>query len=643
MAKAKGREKVRRRLSLSVRLSLLVLFAALLPLAAVVGINDYFARGTLIQQSRAALTPDANARAATVARYMWERMADTLALTNSQALPTLPAFIGCSLPEQPPELNCGMEMPLYQGSVERALSVGPSRDRNYGDWNLYFANGQMLISSNPHVAASSVKVPQEDLLAVAKQGKPWVSGVRYDQTSKRAYVYIYAPVFPTGQTQPILGFMRATLNLDYVWGVVGDEQNANGSGSYAFISDENGVRIADTHTDELFHSIQPVAASAASVIAAEHRFGSSSSAIPQLSLPNANSYQNVEVSLQDPNVLKSAELQNPDIEKILKGADVPWLHWSYYVLSPLSTVTSVADSQIRTSLISAAVIAVLAVLIGLIVGRGTTHPVRDSAAELAGAATALKKLASRQQSSAGEQQWVVDACKTGLDSVSYLSDAMNQAARRIIDASNWFSEYWDRLTEEQARRTVQHLLELARYIDEAARRQQASSERMGKAIAVTMQVSDQLVAGATAATQSADQLEQVVRDLRHVVGGSIPAPVEDDEFGEGEQMGLMPSPAMMPTPAQPPMRGIRSGRLQMPVSQPGQRQLAAPAGARAPQAPMGSWGSQRRPGESQVFNSGGGYGDYSGGYGDYGTGDQSPEQWSRMSGPASGPDGWGNR
>src|SRR5262249_30246317 len=105
------------------------------------------------------------------------------------------------------------------------------------------------------------------------------------------------------------------------------------------------------------------------------------------------------------------------------------------------------------------------------------------------------------------------------ESVRYLSDAMHQAARRIIDASNWFSDYWNRLTEEQARRTVQHLQELAHYIDEAARRQQLSSERLGKAITVTRQVSDQLVAGAGAANQSAEQLEQVVHDLHRVVGG----------------------------------------------------------------------------------------------------------------------------
>src|SRR5258708_24845047 len=109
---------------------------------------------------------------------------------------------------------------------------------------------------------------------------------------------------------------------------------------------------------------------------------------------------------------------------------------------------------------------------------------------------------------------------------------MNQAARRIIEASNWFGDYWDRLTEDQARRTVQHLLELARYVDEAARRQQASSDRLGKAITVTTQVSDQLAAGANAATTSAEQLEQVVTNLQRVGGGRVPCMA-----GVGEGVG----------------------------------------------------------------------------------------------------------
>jgi hypothetical protein len=164
---------------------------------------------------------------------------------------------------------------------------------------------------------------------------------------------------------------------------------------------------------------------------------------------------------------------------------------------------------------------------------------------------------------------------------------MNQAAKRIISASNWFNDYWDRLTEDQARRTVQHLLELAHYIDEAARRQQASNDRMDKAITVTQQVSDQLVSGASEANRSAGQLEQVVDDLQHVVGGRAQPHVVRVPAGtpNGAQNGRAMQPAGAMAPARPagrPMNGQMGGPMQ-------------------PMGPMGGPPSRRNPG-SRAFN-----------------------------------------
>jgi hypothetical protein len=307
----------------------------------------------------------------------------------------------------------------------------------------------------------------------------------------------------------------------------------------------------------------------------------------------------------------------------LTNAPIP-IGWSYFVLSPISTVTAVANNQIKTSLMIAAVIAVLAILLGLIIGQRVARPVHAATAELEGAATALKLLASHQQSSAGEQQWVVDACKTGLDSVRYLSDAMNQAARRIVDASNWFSDYWDRLNEDQARRTVQHLLELARYIDEGARRQQVSNDRLGKAITVTDQVSDQLVAGAAAATESAEQLEQVVSNLQRVVGGRrrLLTQRELEQFDYGDPAGAL----ALPAPAQPgtPRIAPYSNRLDPSM---------APMGPQAPRAPQAPWNANN---PSQTFDT------YDTGYVGAGGGGSNPQnghalqQWPPTRQPASG-------
>lgn len=659
------RREQRRRLPLSARLSLLVLAAALLPLAAVVGVNDYFARDKLVQQGTSALTNDAAAKVSLVDTYLHERALDGAALAS---LPTTPAYLAClaaQAPGTPRELafainqqaNCGdpqLGITFYAGSNCRAANVGVVRDSNYTRWSLFAVNPlnpaseavQLLSSGTPDCKpVSSPAVPKEDLAPVL-QGKPWISAVYYDAASKHAYVNLYTPVpvdlGPLGTK--VLGFSRATLRLDYIDQIINDEQGANGSGSFAFVTDQNGVRVVDANASDRFTAITPLDAATQQLITSEQRYGGGS-AVAQHVLSAAASSLKSKAS-QD----SFQGLATPDgtVSYQFVRIHLKNVPWTYFVLSPLPTVTAVADAQVNLSLFSAGIIAILAVLIGLIVGRGTARPVQSATSDLEGAAVALQRLAARQQSSASEQQWVVDACKTGLDSVRYLSDAMNQAARRVFDASNWFHDYWDRLTEEQARRTVQHLNELARYIEEAARRQQASSERLGKAITVTIQVSDQLVAGANAATESATQLEYVVGNLQRVVGGKTGRNALDEmgeQADEAEQMALVASPYADQQP----------GRLQMPMPQ-SPRQLAAP-GAPAngwnsapPRAPRAPWAA---PGQSQVFDGsymGSPSGAYSPSYGPaYGQpayGQQSQQdQWAGagQSGSAGHANGWGER
>jgi hypothetical protein len=218
---------------------------------------------------------------------------------------------------------------------------------------------------------------------------------------------------------------------------------------------------------------------------------------------------------------------------------------------------------------------------------------------------------------------VVDACSTGLESVRYLSDAMHQAARRIIDASNWFSDYWNRLTEEQARRTVQHLQELAHYIDEAARRQQMSSERLGKAITVTRQVSDQLVAGAGAANQSAEQLEQVVHDLHRVVGGRARQLDYGEPLGDGQ---MDEEPLMLPAGQYGMDPGYMNGAQ---YGQPAYGQGAYGQPGYSQPQPNGAdqRGDQRRP---RIPNPPSMWGDYISPPSNYGSGNgrsNMPSQW----------------
>ncbi|MGH3626324.1 MAG: cache domain-containing protein, partial [Sciscionella sp.] len=474
---ALAKKRGRRRLPLSARLTILVLFAALIPLAAVVGINDYLSRGALLDQGHAALSTDANAKSTLIQTYIHERLLDGQALAS---LPTAVGFLACIELQAPPTaLACDQQAALYKDSSQRALAVGMVRDKNYTLWSIYDATGHVQLTSDTTAQQAAPPPTSEDLDSVLKQGAQRVSDVYYDPTAKEAFVRLYTPIEATaGDPKTVLGFLQATLHLDYIWTIVKGEHGLNGAGSYAFMTDDNGIVIADPNESNLFTTVQPLDANTQHQIATEKRFGTSDN-VPERLLPGVESSlaasrnEDTFEGIAQP----GASTQYQFVR--VRLTDVPW---SYFVLSPVATVTRVADDQIRTSLLSAGVIAILAVLIGLFIGSRITGPVRGSAAELQGASAVLKDLAARQENSASEQHWVVDACRTGLESIRYLSDAMNQAARRIIESSNWFNEYWDRLTEEQARQTVHHLAELAHYIDEAARRQQASNARMDKAI-----------------------------------------------------------------------------------------------------------------------------------------------------------------
>jgi hypothetical protein len=517
------RSRSRRRLSLSWRLSLLLLGAAVLPLVAAVGITNYLTRNSLVAQGRATLSTYASARVALLDSYLHERVLDGGALASLETAPELLACEQLPLDQLPPTLACdAASVRGYVASVARALVVGTHRDQNYTAWTMYDRGWHLLLSSNPQlIATGGMPVPQEDQTPV-DQGKPWISGVYDDPKTTHASIYIYYPIvpdirLPASATNPVLGALQATLRLDTVWSIVQDsgKLGANHDGSYAFVTDANGVRIADGHANELFTSVAPLAPAAQQLISSEQRYGNASP-VPVTSLPQVASQLAAsasETAFQSIAVPGSQTLYQYDRIHL---QNVPW---TYFVLSPLASVTAVADDQLRTSLVIAGVVALLAVLLGLLIGTRTAAPVQRSVADLRGASATLNGLAAKQQNSASEQLWVVDACKTGLESVRYLSDAMHQAAHRVVEAGNWFGEYWDRLNEDQAQRTVQHLRELAQYIEEAARRQWASSERLDKAITVTTQVSDQLANGAAAAATSAGQLEAVVDQLRRVVGG----------------------------------------------------------------------------------------------------------------------------
>jgi X-X-X-Leu-X-X-Gly heptad repeat protein len=68
------------------------------------------------------------------------------------------------------------------------------------------------------------------------------------------------------------------------------------------------------------------------------------------------------------------------------------------------------------------------------------------------------------------------------------------------------------------RRGLEQIVTASRYIEEATNHQSSSNQKLATALKVATQVTEQLAAGATSATDAASQLEDVVQQLRSVVG-----------------------------------------------------------------------------------------------------------------------------
>jgi hypothetical protein len=192
--------------------------------------------------------------------------------------------------------------------------------------------------------------------------------------------------------------------------------------------------------------------------------------------------------------------------------------WTYFVLSPLSTVTAVADQQLLITAAVTFLVLVLAGLIGLGIGRRITQPILRSVDSLLGSSQSLKALASTQQSAAGEQMWVVEASQVGLNKVEYYSQATNIAAQRLSTVGGQLKEGWQYLDSRRAEKVLEEIIAAAKYIEKARTFQDESNKSLAASIRVTTQVTEQLTTGATSAAEAAEQLEEVVNQLRSVVG-----------------------------------------------------------------------------------------------------------------------------
>ena len=491
----------RQRTSLSVRISIVLVFAAVLPLLVMLVFSELQTRPTLTAQANEAMTSDAQSRVQLINTYFDERLLDAQTLSQ---VPTVQTFLQAT-PSRTPEYQ---DLAVH---ASYALGAGSYRDKHYVTWSLFDPQGILRLSyPTAPLAHGKYLVPPTDLQKV-KALKTFASDVYYNPTTKKALVDIYSPIGGTANT-PFLGFMRSTLSLDYIWNIVQQDVGKNNDGRYAFILDANGVRIADTQPARLFTAVAPLSPQTQQRMSDEARYGSTRN-VPLLA--DATIAQHLH-SASDSTFQGQPTGQTETFQIVQHAAST--VPWTYYVLSPVSTVTLIANQQLLFTGFIALAIAALAAIIGVIVGRRISYPIMNSVGSLQKSSHALNTLATRQHDAASEQMWVVDSSQVGLQSIQYYTDATKVAARQLHDIGTGLAHNWYDVDTQVALQQLERAIAAAQYIEQAAQYQGTSNQKLATALKVAIQVTEQLAAGATSATNEATQLEHVVEELRYVVG-----------------------------------------------------------------------------------------------------------------------------
>ncbi len=497
-------EEVRRRprrLSLSVRVSLLLIVTAILPLLLTISISEWQSRPTLTNQARLVMETDAKTHAQLINTYFTQRLLDVQAFMQ---ISVVQRFLS----------NPTMYRAEAPTILEGAQVLGDrDKDTHYINIALFDPQGNPLIytPTKPPLHGQYL-LPPEDVTQLSTTGKPFTSAVYYNTTTRQASVDIYAVSYSFA-LKKVLGFIRGTMLLNYVWGIVNSETGTNGSGSYAFILDQNGVRIADPNASRRFTAIAPLDDQTQQTISDEARYGTSGP-VSVLADDTLNNIQHQASPATTFEMQPNGQKESFQVTRQVLTA----IPWTYFVLSPVNTIVAVANQQLMTTALIALLVLIPAALFGLVVARRFTGPILASVGDLRSNSYALNTLATKQKNAANEQMWVVDSSQVGLHSVQYYNDAARVASRKLNDLSDGLMQRLPELDEWGAKQIVAQIKDAAQYIERAVDYQNTSNQKMSTAIKVTTQVTEQLVSGATSAEEASGRLDRVVNQLRQVVG-----------------------------------------------------------------------------------------------------------------------------
>jgi signal transduction histidine kinase len=378
---------MRHNTSLTILVSVLITLVAIIPLLITIVMSQMLSRPQLISQSADAMAQDAHVRVQLIDAYLHARLHDVQTISSLYAI------------QQYAQGNN-----TFKAQALKALSVGEQNDVNYDTWTMLDLQGNALLwyPMPPRIHGDKLILPAT-LQAVQQSASAQIDGVFYNPAAGNASVVIYMPIL--GSTSKVVGIIRAEFMLTYIWNVVNSQ--ADHVGSYAFILDQNGVRIAYTNSggstltrsSYLFQAIAPLSPQQQQTVVSEDLYGNNERPLTVLSDPVLTTMQNDQDAPSRFEMTPTGQQEKFEVVKV----DIAVVGWTYYALRPLKAIIAVADEQLSSTLLIAAIVLLLAIIIGIATGRRITQPIVRSIEQ--------QKCAIEQQQSAYEQQQYLNELK----------------------------------------------------------------------------------------------------------------------------------------------------------------------------------------------------------------------------------------
>ena len=495
------KSSTRKSLPLSIRISLWLIAASILPLLLTLVISELQSRSTLINQASRTMETDAQTHAQLIDNYFAEKL---LVLKSLDYTPLVQQYL----------LDPAGDQQNVPTILQNGLAIQKLVDPDVTLVTFFDPRGKLLLYYSLYglkpVPHGKYMIPPEDAQQIAK-GQQFVSNVYYDPVAHKSTVELYTPVYST-TLKRLLGVVRDTLDLDTVRSIVNSENGVNGSGSYAFILDQNGVRVIDPDPTTLFTSVAPLNAKIQQNIVDENRFGKNST-IPVSADATLSSMQS---QPKPPITFQEVPAGKNELFQVTRRplSSVPW---TYFVLTPVNEVIAVANQQLLIIVLIAAAILLPVAIVGWMVGYRISSPIFRSVKSLVKNSHVLNQLSEREKNASSEQVWIVEASKTGLKSQQYYTNASKIAARRLNEIGGGLLEqrYVDMQTSIN---TVKQMVSIGLYFEKAIAYQEETNNKVAAAVKVTDEVAEQLASGAKSTSEAANELDGIVNQLRQIVG-----------------------------------------------------------------------------------------------------------------------------